>query len=72
MEHSAGTDMEFSTINRLLADFNLNRDSTTSQKRSPFKMLKITGDLVNDSISIIQSPRPEANHSPFGRTHGMF
>lgn len=48
MEQSIGTDMEFSTINRLLADFNINRDSSMSQKRSPLKMLKITGDLLHD------------------------
>lgn len=44
MEHSIGTDMEFSTINRLLADFNINRDSSVTQRRSPFKSLKITGE----------------------------
>lgn len=47
MEHSIGTDMEFSTINRLLADFNINRDSSVTQRRSPLKSLKITGDSLN-------------------------
>lgn len=50
LEHSIGTDMEFSTINRLLADFNINRESTISQKRSPLKSLKITSDTLNDSL----------------------
>lgn len=47
MEHSIGTDMEFSTINRLLADFNINRDSTITQRRSPLKSLKITGSSLS-------------------------
>lgn len=48
MEYSIGTDIEFATINRLMADFNINRDSTFAPKRSPLKMLKITGDSLND------------------------
>lgn len=71
MEHSIGTDMEFATINRLLAEFNLNRESTASQKRSPLKMLKITGDLVNDGASFSQQQRTEANNSPFARAQSM-
>lgn len=52
MEHSIGTDMEFSTINRLLADFNINRDSSVTQRRSPLKSLKITGDSLNTGHSV--------------------
>lgn len=52
MEHSIGTDMEFSTINRLLADFNINRDSSVTQRRSPLKSLKISGDSLNAGISV--------------------
>lgn len=51
MEHSIGTDMEFSTINRLLADFNINRDSSVASRRSPLKMLKISGDSLQDGES---------------------
>lgn len=52
MEHSIGTDMEFSAINRLLADFNINRDSSlVSAKRSPLKILKITGDSLREGES---------------------
>lgn len=52
MEHSIGTDMEFATINRLLADFNINRDSSlVCSKRSPLKMLKITGDSLREGES---------------------
>lgn len=53
MEHSIGTDMEFSTINRLLADFNINRDSSVSSRRSPLKMLKISGDSLRDGESYV-------------------
>ncbi|XP_055311104.1 uncharacterized protein LOC129573932 [Sitodiplosis mosellana] len=59
MEYSIGTDMEFATINRLLADFNINRDSSVSQKRSPLKMLKITGDSLNEAGPSYQSQRTE-------------
>lgn len=52
MEHSIGTDMEFSTINRLLADFNINRESTITQRRSPLKSLKITNDTLYDGNSL--------------------
>lgn len=59
MEHSIGTDMEFSTINRLLADFNINRDSSITQRRSPFKSLKITGDSLLDGNSFSSSQHSE-------------
>lgn len=61
MEHSIGTDMEFSTINRLLAEFNINRDSMVTQRRSPFKSLKITGDSLNECKSFSQS-QPSENY----------
>lgn len=47
-ENSIGTDIEFAAINRLMADFNLNRDSTIGQKRSPLKALRITGEISTD------------------------
>lgn len=59
MEYSIGTDMEFATINRLLADFNINRDSSENQKRSPLKMLKIIGDSLNDASVSYQLQRSE-------------
>lgn len=61
MEHSIGTDMEFSTINRLLADFNINRDSSITQRRSPLKSLKITGDSLNASNSVTTYPQRADN-----------
>lgn len=59
MEHSIGTDMEFSTINRLLADFNINRDSMITQRRSPLKSLKITGESLNGGNSFSHPQRVE-------------
>lgn len=65
MDHSIGTDMEFATINRLLADFNINHDSTFAPKRSPLKMLKITGDSLNDFGSISLNVRSEEAQTTF-------
>ncbi|XP_031630583.1 uncharacterized protein LOC116345405 [Contarinia nasturtii] len=59
MEYSVGSEMEFSTINRLMADFNINRDSSVCQKRSPLKMLKITGDSLNENGFSYQIQRSE-------------
>lgn len=47
-ENSFGTDVEYATINRLMADFNINRDSTIGQKRSPLKALRYTGEVATD------------------------
>lgn len=72
MEYSIGTDMEFATINRLLADFNINRDSSVNQKRSPLKMLKITGDSLNDaSVSYQLQPSEETFERSNARAQGM-
>lgn len=70
MEHSIGTDMEFSMINRRLAEVNINRESTAAPKRSPFKMLKITGASLNEGgiFSPAQAPR---NDTINGRSQGM-
>lgn len=76
LENSIGTDMDFSTINRLLADFNLNRDSSMPQKRSPLKILKITDDFLSEAGPSNQHLRNDgaserafnANHS---RVQGM-
>lgn len=59
MELSIGTDMEFSTINRLLAEVNINRESTIVPKRSPLKMLKISAESLNagGTFSPAQSQR---------------
>lgn len=44
-------DPEYSMINRLMADFNLNRDSVIGQKRTPLKSLKIP-----DATAKVASP----------------
>lgn len=44
-------DPEYSMINRLMADFNLNRDSIIGQKRTPLKSLK-----VPDASAKVASP----------------
>lgn len=75
MDYSIGTDMEFATINRLLAEFNINRDSSIAPKRSPLKTLKITGESLNDGGSVLlaqtQAQRTEPNNGPFARGQGM-
>lgn len=76
MEHSIGTAMEFSTINRLLADFNINRESSVTQRRSPLKSLKITSDTLYDGNLLSHSQRSEndverASSSLAGENHGM-
>lgn len=76
MENSLGSDIEFATINRLMADFNINRDTTFAPKRSPLKMLKITGDSLNDFGSSSQNVRLEDAETTFNTAHtrvqGMF
>lgn len=76
MDNSDGTDMEFSTINRLMADFNINRDSSVSQKRSPLKMLKITGDSSNEPGTSYQIQRhensSETSNTFYARIQGKY
>lgn len=74
MDYSIGTDMEFATINRLLADFNINRDSSVTQRRSPLKMLKITGDSFNDAGSSNQRTEGvfERSTTSYTRVQGTF
>lgn len=70
MEHSIGTAMEFSTINRLLADFNINRESSVTQRRSPLKSLKITSDTLYDG-NRSENDVERASSSLAGENHGM-
>lgn len=77
MEYSIGTDMEFATINRLLADFNINRDSSVTQRRSPLKMLKITGDSLSDVCSSSHSVQRteevfERSNTSYARAQGIY
>lgn len=56
-ENSISNDIEFAAINRLMADFNINRDSTIGQKRSPLKALRITGEMSIDDDAFMPSVR---------------
>lgn len=56
-ENSISTDMEYATINRLMADFNINRDSTIGQKRTPLKALRITGEVSIDDEAFMPGVR---------------
>lgn len=58
-ENSFTADPEYSMINRLMADFNLNRDSVIGQKRTPLKSLKIP-----EATALPQSPIKK-NASPY-------
>lgn len=43
-QNTITNDAEYATINRLMADFNLNRDSMVNQKRSPLKAIRLTSE----------------------------